>query len=133
MSCILVNDYHLDALVTWGAARGVSWYRPSAQRHIDIRGNEAEAAELLHAANAAAFRERYPHAADPILPHRYRARAVAWLPAVQIVKACDCLAYQSDSWIDWPGSEAFRVLDAIRDAAIRALPGYDAAAWELRP
>lgn len=133
MSCIMVNDFHLDALVTWGAAHQASWYRASEGRHVDMRGNEPAAAELLHAANAAAFRERYPRDAEPIPPHRYRARAVAWLPAVQAVKACDCLAYQCSDWTGWPESEAFRVLDAIRDAAIQRLPGYSAAAWELRP
>lgn len=56
------------------------------------------------------------------------------VPAVAILKSCDCLQYQSCETPDYKESVAYHLLDAIRKAAIRALPGYDDAPWgyELR-
>lgn len=52
------------------------------------------------------------------------------LNAVAILKMCDCLEYQSSETDDWEETVAFRLLTAIRAAAIRSLPGYDDAPWD---
>lgn len=137
MSCFVVNDYHVSALVAWALRRellpfGVS---PDALAHE------------LAAANRAAYSERYAGRYDSELaPYGGLDRSAgADLSPVAIVKAANCLAYQAADWSAWDDSEAAAHLAAIWGAALamanggrylpdgggRALPGYDAAAWEL--
>lgn len=49
------------------------------------------------------------------------------LPPVLILKMCDCLEYQSCETDDYQDTLAYRLLNAIRKAAIHQLPGYDDA------
>ena len=136
MSCFIVSDYHVSALVAWAIRADVL---------PDAVSPDAVAHELA-SANRAAFNERYGG--------RYQMEfepfagldrsAGAELLPVAIVKACDCLDYQASDWSSWDGSDANRHLVAIRRAAValakwpagastnsRALPGYDAAPWHL--
>lgn len=137
MSCFVVNDYHVAALVAWGLRAGAIPAAVSA---------DAVAHELA-SANRAAFSERYAGRYDSeLVPFGGLDRSAgAELDPVAIVKACDCLAYQASDWTAWDSSEAAAHLAAIRAAALarclggrylpdteaRTLPGYDAAAWEL--
>lgn len=49
---------------------------------------------------------------------------------VHILKMCNCLVYQSCETDTWGESDAYKLLGAIKDAAIYCLPGYDDAPWE---
>ena len=53
------------------------------------------------------------------------------MPAVQVIEACHGLAYQSCEAEEWEQSEACAIIQAIEAAAVRSLPGYEAAAWHL--
>lgn len=55
------------------------------------------------------------------------------LEPVQILKALSCYEYQSCEHPEWEQSEAHDFCQALRHAAINALPGYDDAAWEIPP
>ena len=139
MSCFIVSDYHVSALVAWAIRQG-----------LDLDTSPDAVAHELASANRAAFNERYGG--------RYQMEfepfagldrsAGAELLPVAIVKACDCLDYQASDWSRWDGSDANRHLVAIRRAAVilargrlkwpagastnnRALPGYDDAPWHL--
>lgn len=48
---------------------------------------------------------------------------------VTILKLCDCLEYQSCETEDWEETPAHELLQRIRKAAIRTLPGYEDAPW----
>jgi hypothetical protein len=145
MSCFVVPDFHINALVNWGARAGaILGISPDALAH------------MLACANRAAFSERYEgRYQDEIFPFGGLDRSAgADLAPVAIVKACDCLDYQCSDWSSWSGigSEPAAHLAAIRAAALalalagrgiaagpnaggldygRELPGYDAAAWCL--
>ncbi len=131
MSCFVVNDYHVSAIVAW------------AIRHQALVGISPDAlAHELAAANRAAFAERYAGRYDDELVAfgGLDRSAGADLAPVAIVKACDCLVYQASDWTGWDRSDAAAALAAIRAAALAACgwpyptdypPGYDAAAWEL--
>jgi hypothetical protein len=93
-------------------------------------------ASVLKAENVRSVRHRYPKDADmtddsPIVVTTGDFVDVRFLnvKAVQILKLCDCLAYQSCETDDWEQSAAYELIAAIRFAAIRALPGYEAAPW----
>ena len=142
MSCFVVNDYHVSALVAWGL------------RHGAIVGISPDAlAHELASANRSAFSERYAgRYQDDVAPFGGLDRSAgADLAPVAIVKACDCLDYQASDWSAWYGSEPSAHLAVIRARAVslayfgavplggsgggldygRELPGYDAAAWAL--
>lgn len=53
------------------------------------------------------------------------------IPPVAILKLCSCLAYQSCESDDWEKTKSYALLQQIKDAAIRKLPGYDEAPWGL--
>ena len=134
MSCFVVSDYHVSALVAWAIRQG-----------LDLDASPDAVAHVLASANRRAYSERYAG--------RYDSELVAFggldrsagadLVPVAIVKACDCLDYQASDWSRWDDSDASGYLAVIRRAAVtladpaaaaasgRALPGYHAAAWEL--
>ena len=135
MSCFVVSDYHVNALVAWAIRQG-----------LDLDASPDAVAHMLASANRCAFSDRYAGRFDAeLLPFGGLDRSAgADLLPVAIVKACDCLDYQASDWPRWDDSDANRHLVAIRRAAVtlakwpagastnnRALPGYDAAPWHL--
>jgi hypothetical protein len=122
MSCFVVPDFHIDALVSWAVANHAGAFIDG----LDPRGLAAE----LYLANCTAYRERYGE--DPSENYIFTMRPeVHAMPAVQVLKACACLEYQCSDWTDYPGSAAQRAIERIRDHAITYIPGYRAAAWTL--
>ena len=122
MSCFVVPDFHIDALVSWAVAN-----HASAFIH-DLTPREL-AAEL-HLANCAAYRERYGEAPGESYTFTMRPEVHA-MPAVQVLKACECFDYQASSWSKYYGSPAQLAVDRIRTRAIALVPGYRAADWTL--
>jgi hypothetical protein len=135
MSCFIVSDYHVSALVAWAIRQGVA-----------LAASPDAVAHELASANRAAFAERYQgRYQDEVAPFGGLDRSAgAELRPVAIVKACDCLDYQASDWSSWDRSTAAAHLAAIRSAALESaagalwkyfdvdtLPGYDAAAWCL--
>ena len=137
MSCFIVSDFHINALISWAESQ-----------RLDLDYSPAVAAELLAKANRRAYSERYRgETSDPF--GGYRREDIGDAVPVEILKACRCLNYQACDWSGWEDSEAAQVLRIIEEAAMRELaevygrraldadggrnlPGYDAAAWELR-
>jgi hypothetical protein len=134
MSCFVVPDFHVSALVAWAIRHGVTFdASPDAVAH------------MLASANRCAYSDRYAGRYDAeLVPFGGLDRSAgADLDPVAIVKACDCLDYQASDWSRWDDSDAFGYMVAIRRAAValadpagvatsgRALPGYDAAPWCL--
>ncbi len=137
MSCFVVSDFHISALVAWAFANGA-----------DLDASPDATAHGLASANRAAFAERYEgRYQDEVAPFGGLDYSAGLdLAPVAIVKACDCLAYQCSDWSAWDQSDACLDLGEIRQVALqltrgpwspaepddgRPLPGYDAAAWSL--
>ena len=143
MSCFVVSDYHVSALVAWAVAHGV-----------DLATSPDSVAHMLASANRRAYSDRYAGRYDSDLaPFGGLDRSAGVdLAPVAVVKACDCLDYQASDWSAWYGSEPSAHLAVIRARAVslalaahritpgpnaggldygRELPGYDAAAWSL--
>jgi hypothetical protein len=136
MSCFVVSDFHISALVAYAIRADVI---------PDAVSPDALAHELA-SANRAAFAERYQgRYQDDVDPFGGLDRSAgADLAPVAIVKACDCLDYQASDWTGWDASEAAAHLAAIRATAqaaclggryypepLSTLDGYDAAPWCL--
>lgn len=135
MSAFIVSDYHINALVSWASSRNgndaVSYYWSGRRR--DVREDSKRVASVLHAENVRSVNARYSECDEPA-GFKYRPVALGYtkITPVQVIKACHCLEYQSCETSDWQETEAFAILAGIQDAALRALPGYDDAAWALR-
>lgn len=133
MSAFVVGDFHINCLVGWAFARSsvcpVS-YMWRGQR-MYWRGNEERIAQVLYAENVRSVSFRYP---GKVLTegHRYRLESYGGqMTPIQVIRAAHCLEYQSCECEDWQDTEACAMLVGLVEAAVRALPGYEQAAWEL--
>lgn len=98
-------------------------------------------AEVLYRENVRSVQGRYPDSPRDDLPgpnadaghvtltRRDLSAPKYRLQPVAILKLLDCLEYQSCEPEDWETTVAFRLTEAIRGAAIGALPGYSDAPW----
>jgi hypothetical protein len=125
MSAFICNDSHITALAVY------------AVRHRILGLTDAKPiGEMLHAENVASVNYRYAEATKPAFA---MCEWAAFHPfsRVQIVKAANCLEYQSCEHPAWEASDACKLVRAIigdiGDDASRNLPGYDEAQWEISP
>lgn len=139
MSCFIVNDYHVNALVSWAVARDI----------LPLDVSPDALAHELASANRAAFAERYEGRYLDECPafEGFERVDASHLVPVAVVKACDCLDYQASDWALWRESQACAILASVRglalamaaggrhlpaDASAYHLPGYDVCHWELQ-
>lgn len=152
MSAYIVNKNHIMFLLAAMGSRSIlgrgsrfSYYwdaKPDCRTEVDSYDPQAMAdvGNLLLRENLASVTARYPRESSATLPGP-RDHDCEITPAdigrycygvvdpVQVLKACDCLEYQSCEHDGWRASEARAVLEALRRAAWHALPGYDGAEW----
>ena len=125
MSAFIVSKHHIDAIISAALAYGVEGL---TKRTAMDRGRE------LWEANIASVGVRYP--GDPealVIAGRiadvYVPRQVPVPSIVEAAKLIDCLEYQSCEHDGWATSDAAAFLGKVREALLRNLEGYDAAAW----
>ena len=132
MSAFLVDDYHINALVSWAAGRhghqAITYYWSGSRR--DIRHDPRRVASVLFAENVRSVNARNQEA-DPAHGFAYRPVVTCRLSAADIVNACRCLSYQSCEADGWQASEAYAVIEAIKDEAVRDLC-ESSDVWALR-
>ena len=152
MSAFQVSTDHIEAMLAaagrYGSGRfageGTFSYYHRGERHcLGMSGAMAAAGWMLWKANAASVEARYPENR----PGLEGAREAGMIPElvddfafrpgrqrtpspVETLKLCDCFVYQSCEDEGWSDSEAAAFVVALKEYAIRALPGYDDAAWE---
>lgn len=135
MSAFVVSDYHINILVNWAANRhgsdAVSYYWNGRRR--EIRNDAKRVASVLHAENVRSVNTRYSECDNPN-GFKFKPMGLGYLniTPIQIIKACNCLTYQSCETRDWEETEAFAILAGITQSAIRSIDGYEDADWELR-
>jgi hypothetical protein len=96
-----------------------------------------ELGRALWLANAMSLKARYPTDWEDMLPDGglatilgYRHAFVELAPAA-VIKLVDCFNYQACEVSDYETTWAAKATQAIREAAIHKLPGYDATPWGL--
>ena len=128
MSAIIVSSQHIDYLISAAVAYRVI-HSISDDLHITRTVLERE--------NARSVGERY---GEPATAENIPAREVKLLPAteiapVKVLKAIQFYAYQTCESPWWRNEvnmcEAQRFCEALRNEAIRRLPGYDDVPWGL--
>lgn len=156
MSAFVVEPTHVDALVSAGLSWRIGcsdlrWFWPELDRSEDmdaLRGKTREltfdsagrVASMLYTECYVSVRYRYdspaheemPGLIDMPRPDEYVFAIMNGTPdPVVVLKALSCYEYQACEHPGWLSSEARQFCDALRHRAIRALPGYDAAPWEI--
>lgn len=133
MSAYIVHDSHIDAILTWASDKGCATpvHFEKNLTISQVRGNESAIGQILINENTKSVNHRYK---DDSKADRYTfKRFPIELTPVEMIKAIECLDYQSCEHDGWAGSFACNVLKWIGNAARDALPGYDAAPWGIDP
>jgi hypothetical protein len=145
MSAWIVSKTHIDALVRAGIRAHI--IDPTDSMGTDGFGytgkkGPTDWGRLLWLENLRSVQHRYPRENSTELPGpcptpfpdaydfagNYH---MPILPAVNVLKAIACYEYQSCEHPGWEDSEAHRFCQALKNAAITWLPGYDSAPWGI--
>lgn len=129
MSAFIVGAYHINVLVSYGVSRNAQYYVPGDGWSYFNEGSAPAIAAMLYSENVRSVNHRYSERAKRT-GHTFRPESWAHLSPADIVRACDCLDYQSWEHKGWERSEAKRALRAIRERAIDSLT-TQSSAWEL--
>lgn len=133
MSAYVVNDDHIDALITFAVLKRVSYYFDGRWREIGDT-TATDAGRILLTENERSVAHRYPgddsRGEGP--SYRFKMFPPDSVTPLAILKGVQGLEYQCSETPDWRTTEAHAILHAIERAAIRALPGYAAGAWEIK-
>ena len=130
MSAFICSHQHINAIIRWASRHKLTMYYGNPSRRWRVAGNEQATAELLYSENVASFNHRY-------LDHKSNNSGIVYdafapdLQAIEVIKACNCLNYQSCEHPGWEASLACQLLTKIQDAAVNNLPGYEAARWHI--
>lgn len=125
MSAFIVDFDLIDALVTFAFAGHNSVYCQPSGPKLD---HEAYGQALVDA-NYKSVNYRYRESEET--PRYTFMKFSGELHLIQVIKAAQCLRYQSCEPDDFEDSTAARMLDGIIARAISTLPGYDKAEWGM--
>jgi hypothetical protein len=121
MSAFICNHSHVTALAVY------------AGRHRLLgRTSPNQIGDRLHAENVKSVNYRYGEATRPDFAMCEWAAFQAFSDA-QILKAAECLRYQSCEHPGWKESDACRLLEAIIGRCSGPPSGYDEADWVITP
>ena len=129
MSAFIVPDYQINALVSYGVKREAQFYTKNVGWERFNTDTAQVMAALLYRANVCSVNRRYGERTRTT-GFRYQPVDVSGLTAADIIKACDCLDYQSCETKTWERSRARRALQAIREEAITVLASTSGV-WTL--
>lgn len=119
MSAFIVPHKHINAIVKWAGLHNFE----------SVPGNEQATAELFLFENTRSVNYRY-NKTTPVDAIVFDFDAPDLTP-IELIKACNCLDYQSCETEDWSSTPACLLLARIKDYAVRKLPGYEEADWEV--
>jgi hypothetical protein len=140
MSAFIVSHDHIDALLSFAKdkrmLKQIAYYvQPSKADKLGW----TDIGRVLLAENDRSVCHRYSDCTpggeevagygfryfEPFI-HMAHTKKCVW-----IIKNCDCFDYQACETDDYDQSTAHRIIAAIRGAAIRCLPDYEAAPWGI--
>jgi hypothetical protein len=141
MSAFIVGTDHIGYLVSAAVEAGI---RQSGfgicwdGERVEWHNADSVGAALLRE-NIASVSFRYQdhgtgNLPGPIpnpVPEDYTYQPFVKVDAAQVLKAVDCLEYQSCEHPAWKDSEARRFCDVLRRRYSAMMPGYDEVLWEV--
>ena len=148
MSAFQVSPNHIGAILRWYLFDGgVQLHYRAAwreKRHPDT-DDAMDMAACLAFECWRSVNHRYPNAQEehgclpgpeeydstPVMVDTSNLGVYRKLTAIEAIKACHCLAYQSCEHDEWDKSEAKKLLDDIVESTIPTIPGYNEAPWHI--
>ena len=134
MSAYLVEEQHINYLLSAALSRRISWhgfsyYDSDKQTRVAVDQGNAEAiGQMLWNENGKSVDYRYSQVSErPVFTLR-RLVHHSFDP-VQVLKAIDSYTYQACEHPEWVDSTAHDFCQALQAMAISSLPGYEDAAW----
>lgn len=131
MSAFVLGNHHISAMLT--AARKYSVHRGASYRWhnetVYFLGNESELGQKLLNENYRSVNTRYGE--DEQAPKFNMIVDRQW-SAVELIKLCDCYIYQTCETDNFRETEAWAIVQALREFAIDTLPGMDEAQWSYK-
>jgi hypothetical protein len=128
MSAFIVSDYHINTLASYARSRHLRVYA-GKEFSINCSDDPDRVAGILYTANVESVNSRY-NEHQLSVGFKYRPVPVMETP-VQIIKACNCFDYQACEVPNYESTPAAMIVNAIRREAMRELPGYEDADWQL--
>jgi len=132
MSAFIVGNKHINVMLQAATrnrypGHGLSYYWNREPHYFN--GNTQDIGQKLVDENYRSVNHRY---GEQETPDQFKTMVLdkCYTP-VEIIKACDCYRYQSCETPDWQDTEAHAIMVALRERAIRLLPGYDDADWGI--
>lgn len=134
MSAFIVDHAHINALVSYMVSKQVSYWTGKTREYV-TRNNAEEVGRILLDENVRSVNYRYRDECDNDEKNQGSTYCFSYslrpLSPVQVIKAVNCLVYQSCETEDWESTIAWRICQAIISHAVHDLRGYDEAAWEI--
>jgi hypothetical protein len=132
MSCQVLSNVHLSAIIRFAQLRNIdtTLRRNSGFDQLTLGTQIAMLyGDVLRKANIDAYVQRYP--SDDELTYAFEYKSGALVEPVPFIKLLDSLEYQCRQATNYPTSEACKLIQQMRQDAIRCLPGYEKAPWAL--
>ena len=128
MSAFIIGNEHITAMLQITAPQypgdGSSYYYNGAA--FPFGGHSTEIGQKLVDENYRSVNYRYDEDSQP---HEFKYTPRRSFTPVEIVKLCDCYNYQTCETPDYKHTEAWAIVNALRERAIHRLAGYDDAPW----
>lgn len=131
MSAFVCSDMHISAIVKFAVENRVGVMVFGKQERCYAHENPAAWFKTLARANSNAVNERHKDDDDSAHKTLIASPLRSLLEPVKLLKLIDCLEYQCSSWSDYELSTAEAMCESIRAMAIRKLPGYEDAPWDV--
>jgi hypothetical protein len=135
MSAFICSQEHINAIVNFWCSTNEDLYiyMPEIEKPLIYSAHDCSdfemVGQILTDANYKSVNYRYDENEEP---EKYKNDIFARsYPPVQILKALDCLTYQSCEFDGYYESLAYMIVEEIRHKAICKLPGYDESQWEI--
>jgi len=126
MSAWMFSEKQINYLVSYAVDYDVSFYDDEFQGHIQAIDNPQYFVDVLTKANCDSLIARYGTNEKQL---KYKFQHTKILAPIEILKNCNCFDYQACEVNRYRYTPAYRMINDIRGAAIRNLPGYDKASW----
>ena len=130
MSAFIVGNKHISAMMQAASPRypgdTVSYYWNDEPHYFG--GHSQEIGQKLVDENYRSVNYRYN---EDTQPETFKNIPQRRFSPVELIKACDCYNYQSCETPDWKETEAYAIMQMLRERAIDNLPGYSEAAWQI--
>lgn len=149
MSAFIVSETHIKTLAVYAAGtrypmemrvdpRYLAYDIPELKTTFEFLAEKDRVAvasyyaNMMYIENIISVNSRYNETAEPekiaVTENDFSKKQYT---AVEILKLCNCLIYQSCEHEEWKTSGAKILIQKIKESAINDLPGYDEAPWEI--